>query len=146
MKTSFSGGTAVVMAGLAALALGCASSPDPDRPTAADSTTGVWPGTISHDDHSMDISYAVRLQRGRSTAQVVLPAHGEHEQMQIPMRNLTWDGTNLGYEFTTPDGQDLNCQLVKQSDTLMSGNCWGADGQRAMDMTMSPPPGQMGRL
>lgn len=130
---------------LIALTLGCASA-DPDRPTAADSTTGVWGGTISHDDHTMAISYAVRLQKGKSTAQVVLPAHGDHEQQQIPMRNLTWDGTNLAYEITTPEGNDVNCKLVKQSETLLSGNCWGSDSQRAMDMTMSPPPGQMERL
>jgi len=129
-----------------AITAACASSPDPDRPTAADSTTGVWGGTISHDDHSMDISYAVRLQKGRSTGQIVLPAHEGHEQQQIPMNNLTFDGTNLGYSWTMPEGKDLTCQLVRQSDALLSGNCWGSDGQRTVDMTMTPPPGQMERL
>ena len=134
----------VIIVAAAAVA-GCASA-DPDRPTAADSTTGVWGGTIEHDGQSMAISYAVRLQKGRSRAQIVLPAHDGHEQQQIQMQNLTWDETTLGFSWTPPGQEEVNCALVKQSDTLLSGNCWDANSQRVMDMTMTPPPGRLERL
>ncbi len=93
-----------------------------------------------------DISYAVRLQKGRSTVRIVLAAQGDQAEQQIPMTNLQWDGTNLDFAWTTTDGASLNCQMVRQSDTPLSGSCWGGDGQPALDMTMTPPPGRLERL
>ena len=91
---------------LAGVLIACAST-DPDRPTAADATVGVWGGSITVDDERQDISYAVRLQKGRSTANVILPPRGDEGEQQIPMKNLAWDGTHLDYAWTTPDGTAL---------------------------------------
>jgi hypothetical protein len=127
------------------LSAGCASSPDPDRPTAADATYGTWQGTMTpRGSETVNISYVIRLQKSKEAGSVVLPASAAGgEGQQLKMSDLSWDGTNLDYAWTTPQGVALNCQLVKQSDTLLSGSCWDSSSVNQMEMTMSPPVGRL---
>jgi hypothetical protein len=128
------------------LAVSCASK-DPDRPTAADTTYSTWKGTITPTGgETIDISYVIRLQERREAGRILLPSpEADGGEQQAEMTDIEWDGTTLGYSWTDPHGAKLSCELVKQTDTLLRGDCLDPDDRAAAQMTMSPPPGRLDR-
>ncbi|MEE8572308.1 MAG: hypothetical protein V3T20_03515 [Gemmatimonadota bacterium] len=57
--------------------------------------------------------------------------------------DIEWDGATLKYSWTDPQGTQLSCALVKQTDTLLSGACLDPEGGTIAQMTMSPPAGRL---
>jgi len=133
--------------------MSCASASDPYA-GAEDITFGTWHGTLTPAGaQTIDISYVVKQEAARqsgwaifgNTGHILLPSSdGAEGEQRIEMTDLDWDGTTLEYSWTDPQGTDLNCKLVKQTDTLLSGDCLDPNGGTKAQMTMSPPAGKLG--
>ena len=126
-----------------ALVTSC-SSKDPDRPTAADKTWSIWPGTITTAGSRQEtaVSYVIKLQKRQEEGSFLFTPPGSEEQ-KIEMKDVEWDGSKLEYSWTNATGTELHCRLYKKSDTLLSGDCLDSAGDKAASMTMSPPAGRM---
>ena len=130
------------------LAVSCASGSS--YAGAEDVTYGTWGGTITPTGaETVDISYVIKQQATRSgggrhgavfgnAGHILLPS-----SEQLEMTDFEWDGTTLEYSWTDPQGTQLSCELVKQTDTLLSGDCLDPDGGTRAQMTMSPPAGKL---
>lgn len=138
----------IVWAFMAAwLAVGCATT-DPNY-SGSGVTFATWAGTMTPiGAETVNISYVIRMQqadcssgRWRSTCsdsgQILL---GEQ---QVQMTDFKWDGTTLGYSWTDAQGTQLSCELVQQTETLLSGDCLDSSGGTRTQMTMSPPAGRL---
>lgn len=138
------------------LAVSCASA-DPYA-GAEDVTYGSWSGTLTPTGaETIDISYVIKQQATRSggarhlnavfgnAGHILLPSGEEGGEQQIEMTDIEVDGTTLKYSWTDPQGgTQLSCELVQQTDTLLSGDCLDPSGATVSQMTMSPPPGTLG--
>jgi len=127
------------------LTVSCASG-DPHA-GGEDISYGTWRGTITPTGaETIDISYVIKREQKRqsgwalfgNTGHILLPSS---EGGQVEMTEIEWDGTALEYSWTDPQGTQLSCELVKQTDTLLSGDCLDSDGGAKAQMTMSPPAG-----
>ena len=129
------------------LAVSCASG----NPYAGaeDITWSSWKGTITATGaETIDMSYVIKQEASRSvggfhsvfgnTGHILLPS-----SEQVEMTDIEWDGTTLKYSWTDPQGTQLSCELVKQTDTLLSGDCLDPDGGTRAQMTMSAPAGKL---
>ena len=142
----------IVLAFMAAwLAVSCASGGS--HAGTEDITYGSWGGTITPTGaETIDISYLIKQEGERqagfavfgNTAHILLPSSEDAgAERQIEMTDIEWDGTTLEYTWTDPQGTQLGCELVKQTDTLLSGDCLDPKGDTRAQMTMSPPAGRL---
>lgn len=145
----------IVWAFMAAwLAVSCATT-DPNY-SGSSVTFATWGGTITPTGaETVNISYVIRMQqadcsagRWRSTCsdsgQILLPSSEDAGgERQVQMTDFKWDGTTLGYSWTDAQGTQLSCELVKQTDTLLSGDCLDPSGGTRAQMTVSPPAGRL---
>jgi hypothetical protein len=136
----------------AGLAVSCASGSG-TYAGAEDITYGSWGGTIAATGGAtIDISYVIKQEGERqsgfavfgNTGSILLPSSEDGgDERQAEMTDIEWDGTTLEYSWTDLRGTQLRCGLVKQTDTLLSGDCLDPSGAVIAQMTMSPPAGRL---
>ena len=133
----------VLLAAVSLVAAAC-SSKDPDRPTAADATWSIWPGTIEMggDLGEQSISFVIRLQQNNEAGSFLYVPPGGAEQKH-DMKSVDFNGSTLEYSWVTAEGKKLECRLEKRSSTLLSGDCLDPSGSKAAAMSIKPPPGRL---
>ena len=97
----------LLAAAVALTATSCASK-DPDRPTAADATWSIWPGTISMAGGmgEQPISFVIRLQQNNEAGSFLYSPPGGAEQ-KYEMNRVDYDGETLEYNWVTSEGSRI---------------------------------------
>lgn len=91
------------------------------------------------DSESMDVKY--ELVKGDDGVKGWIVGDDDGEEIRIAMKDLTWEGDYVSYNWSPPDQASLviSCKLMKQDDGAFAGDCTdnGAEGKTGQ-MTMAP--------